>query len=86
MLFGRFHKDTDFTAKYRTRWNEKYKEGVMQSMLAFFNETADKIRVSHSLDNRRWYEDRYDFNYEISKLKEYWSNRIMFLNSAINNQ
>ena len=82
--FNQFHKDAEFTAKYKARWNENYHE--IQSMLAFIDTTADKIRVSHSLNNRRWYGSVYNFDYEVGKLKTWWSDRILFLNSAINNE
>ena len=83
-FFSRFHKDAEFTNKYKDRWNEKYHE--IQSILNFIDTTADKIRISHSLNNRRWNDDFYKFDYEVNQLKTWWSARVDFLNSAINSQ
>jgi hypothetical protein len=82
--FSQFHNDENFRTKYKARWNEKYSE--IQSMLAFIDTTTDKIRVSHSLNNKRWYNGVYNFDVEAGKLKTWWSNRIDYLNSAINSQ
>jgi len=81
--FKQFHKDLNFKAKYKARWNEKYSQ--INSMSEFINITAQKIKISHSLDNRRWHEGAINFEEEVNKLKTWWSNRISYLNSKINN-
>jgi hypothetical protein len=81
-VFSQFHKDAEFTAKYKARWNEKYRE--IQSMISFIDSTADKIRASHSLNNRRWHGGVINFDEEVGKLKTWWNDRIAYLDSKIN--
>jgi hypothetical protein len=81
-FFSRFHKDIEFTAKYKERWNEKF--GDIQTMSSFIEETAEQIRISHSLDNKRWHGNTYNFDEEVNKLKTWWNDRIIYLNSEIN--
>ena len=82
-FFERFHKDAEFTRKYRDRWNEKY--SILQSMPTFFDSIAKKIRESALLDNKRWHEGVYNFDEQMSKLSVFWNKRVDYLNSAINN-
>jgi len=81
-FFSRFHKDNEFTAEYKARWNEKYHE--IQTIPVFIDKIAEQIRISHSLDNRRWHGNTYNFDKEINKLKTWWNDRIFYLNSEIN--
>ena len=84
-LFSRFFKDSEFKAKYKARWNEKYDD--ILSMTSFIRETADKISESQLKNYNLWYrgtENEFDFDSEVDKLLVWWDTRVKFLNGAIN--
>jgi hypothetical protein len=81
-VFGYFFKDTEFQTKYKARWNEKYQQ--IRSIPTFMDQTAAKIKISQSLNNRRWYDGTDDFDLEISNFKDWWSQRAEHLNWVIN--
>jgi hypothetical protein len=86
-FFQRFFDDPVFVTKYKARWNEKYSE--IQSMSVFIEETAIKIKKSHSLNYKRWYEgtnNSFVFEDEVNKLKTWWNNRAAYLNTNISNR
>jgi hypothetical protein len=72
--------DNAFVLKYKTRWNEKYTE--IANIPEFIDSMYNQLKQSQSLNSRRWY--AIDYEAEIDKLKTWWNNRIVFLNSAIN--
>ena len=84
--FGRFHTDPAFTAMYKARWNEKYNSAI-RTMPDFIDAMYEKIKVSESLDAIRWHNtSSFTKNYtnEISKMKQFWTNRVSYLNTEIN--
>jgi hypothetical protein len=81
-VFGYFFKDAEFQANYKARWNEKYQD--IRSINSFMDETAAKIKISQSLNNRRWYDSNDAFALEMTNFKEWWSQRAEHLNWAIN--
>jgi hypothetical protein len=86
-LFGRFHEDTTFKDTYKARWNEKL--DAIKTMPDIIEKIAKKIEKSHSLNLRRWngcdwYHDNIIFKEEVRKQKEWWNERVDFLNTAIN--
>jgi len=80
-MFSRLHNDPVFVAKYKERWNKKLPD--ILSISVFIDEKYNKLNMSASLDNKRWRGRDYEF--EVSKLKEWWNRRMVYLNGAINN-
>jgi spore coat protein CotH len=79
-FFSRFFNDPSFVSKYTIRWNEKYPD--IADISTFIDTMYDRLKISQSLNSRRWYS--VDYKGEIYKLKTWWSNRIQYLNGAIN--
>jgi spore coat protein CotH len=80
-FFSRFFNDPLFVSKYKARWNEKYAD--VESILTFIDTMYDTLKTSQSLNSSRWYQ--VDYEGEIHTLKTWWSNRVQYLNMAINN-
>jgi hypothetical protein len=81
--FGNFHNDPYFRTLYKARWNEKYRQ--IASMPAFIDAMYEKIKVSESLDAKRWFDtDNINYVYQVGKLKTFWLNRVMYLDTEIN--
>jgi spore coat protein CotH len=81
-FFSRFFSDPEFAAKYKTRWNGKYSD--IASIPDFIDGMYNQLKISQSLNSRRWYAA--DYEYEISNLKTWWIRRIAYLNTAINDE
>jgi spore coat protein CotH len=79
-FFSRFFNDPVFVSKYKARWNEKYSD--IASITTFIDTMYDQLKTSQSLNSRRWYAVNYET--ETTKLKTWWSNRVAYLNDAIN--
>jgi spore coat protein CotH len=78
-FFSRLFLDSEFFAKYKTRWLEKYND--IKSISAFIDLMYNKLRLSAELNSDRWYTVNY--GEEINKLKTWWNNRIDYLDSEI---
>jgi len=80
-IFSRFYNDPVFVSKYKIRWNEKLPD--LLGISAFIDEMYNQIKMSASLDSKRWRGTNYE--YEAGKLKEWWNRRMLYLNKEINN-
>ena len=78
-FFSRLFLDSEFSARYKARWIEKYDE--ISTMPIFIENMYNKLQLSADLNGRRWY--TYNFRDEIDKLKTWWDHRVNFLDSAI---
>jgi hypothetical protein len=83
-FFNRFFMAPEFVNRYKTRWNEKINE--IQTIFTFIDETAAKIKVSHELNNRRWFAGVVDFDDQVDKLKTWLEMRVAFLDTEINDR
>jgi hypothetical protein len=97
-FLNRFYDDPIFRSDLRKRWDEKYEQ--VRNATAQIDAIASKIRSSVSEDAKRWYnsnnQDRnvgyvaaeYDTNHVqvTNKLKEWWRQRVEWLNGEIRNQ
>ena len=81
-LFGRFFEDSEFKAKYRARWNEKYDD--ILSMTDYMEELYLIIKDAYPMDNALWHGGRDNLRVEVDKLKQWWTNRVAHLNWDIN--
>jgi hypothetical protein len=82
-FFQRFFADPVFTAQFKAHWNAKYAE--IASMTAFIDAQAEKLKKSQAENFKLWWvNDNIDYNQEIEKMMEWWSARIVYLNTEIN--
>ena len=81
-IFSRFFSDPEFVSRYKARWNDRSYD--IFSITAFIDKMSNQLKVSQSLNSRRWY--AVDYENEIDKLKTWWSRRVVFLHTAINAQ
>jgi hypothetical protein len=94
----RFYDDPIFRSELRKRWDEKYEH--VRNATAQIDAIAEKIRSSVSEDAKRWYNSNnfdkntgyvgmeYDTNHVqvTNKLKEWWRQRVDWLNNEIRSQ
>ena len=82
-FFLRFFECPVFLEKYRMRWNEKLPDLIRIS--AFIDELYDQIKVSGSLNSRRWYGSNTTMHENsVNLLAEWWRHRVNFLHREIN--
>ena len=81
-FFERFFRDPVFVSAYRQRWNEKYPD--IASMSAFIEAKYRELRLSQSLNSRRWY--ALDYRQEIDRMKTWWDRRSAYLNGEISTE
>jgi hypothetical protein len=79
IFFQRFFDDPYFRTKYKNRWNEMYSS--LTSIPDFIDEMAAKLQKSYLLDDLKWGKNHAA---EIPVLKNWWTERIAFLNTEIN--
>jgi hypothetical protein len=92
----RFYQDQAFTARLKTRWNEKYTK--IMGITGYIDNTSQKIRAAVEKDTERWYRNgnmnqnegyvsfEYNANHAeaVNNLKSWLNNRISWLNTEIN--
>jgi hypothetical protein len=86
VFFGRFFADPVFVAAYKAKWNEHY-DIIANQMPAFIVDMADKLAQSRKMDYLLWQgTDPGDSYYDdiIDDLQTWWSERVDFMNGAIN--
>jgi hypothetical protein len=81
-FFGRFFEDPVFRKAYKERWNAMYPEIV--NMEAFIDQMASRLEKSYEANGTVWWWNKKDYPKEIARLKEWWKNRIAYLNQEIN--
>jgi spore coat protein CotH len=81
LFFNRFFEDPVFRAAYKERWNAMYPEIV--SMEAFIDQMASHLEKSYEANGTVWWWFKRDYPKEIARLKEWWKNRIAYLDREI---
>jgi spore coat protein CotH len=81
-FFSRFFEDPYFRTKYKERWNEKYAD--IAGMETFIDQTAALLEKSRYADSKVYWWNAVDYKEEIGRMKEWWRNRIEYLNGEIN--
>jgi spore coat protein CotH len=81
-FFGRFFEDPIFRKAYKERWNTIYPEII--SIEAFIDQMAAHLEKSRRANDTVWWWNKVDYPKEIARLKEWWRNRISYLNGEIN--
>lgn len=89
-FFERLFQDSVFLKMYKARWDEKYSEIADISNLII--EKGKKLEPAANEDTKRWkieggYGDNYPSNYlgEITRMKNWWNNRVNWLNKEMVN-
>ncbi len=80
-FFLRFYSDPEFIESYKKRWNEMKSEII--DMENFMNQMKQKLELSHRANAAAW-NLTIDFNEEIEKMKQWWRERIIYLDGEIN--
>jgi spore coat protein CotH len=81
-FFDRFFEDPAFRKAYKERWNAMYPE--IAGMEAFFDQMAAHLENSYEANGAVWWWFKRNYHKEIARLKEWWRNRIAYLNQEIN--
>jgi spore coat protein CotH len=82
-FFKKFFDDPVFTARYKEIWNENINE--IRGIEYFIDETAAKLEASQGANFTVWrWLNKPEYATEIAKLKQWWRNRIEYLNGEIN--
>jgi hypothetical protein len=85
-FFARFFQDPVFLVKWKENWNNNF--SVISSMTQFIDNMAGEIRISALENYEKWhYIGHYpvvDFDYWVNKMKQYYDNRINYLNIEYN--
>jgi len=80
-FFKRFYSDPEFIETYKKRWNEMKSEII--DMENFMDLMKQKLELSHSANAAAW-ELTFDLNEEIEKMKQWWRERVIYLDTEIN--
>jgi len=80
-FFYRFYSDPEFIEAYKKRWNEMKSEIV--DMENFMDQMKKKLELSHKANAAVW-KLTFDLNEEIEKMKQWWRERIIYLDAEIN--
>jgi hypothetical protein len=84
-FFTRLFDDPVFTVRYKALWNQYYGNGTLSGMTAFIDETAAKLDASQRANFTVWkWHNNPNYANEISKLKQWWQDRVEYLNGEIN--
>lgn len=81
VFFNRLLQDPKVKAAFKTQWSS-YKQASFASLLTFIDEYARLIQHSKAEDEKLWKKGK-DFQQEVSKLKTYLQNRVIFLDSFV---
>lgn len=84
-LMSKLFESPEFRALYKRRWNENY--STILSMNDFIDAYAKKVEQSAELNAEIWGWKGNDPDYmtEIARMKQWWIDRVNFLNSNIQN-
>lgn len=83
-LLGKLFESSQFRMHYKQKWNENYSS--ILSMTEFIDSYAQKLEKSQKLNEEIWgWKGNGDYMQEIARMKQWWINRINFLNSKIQN-
>ena len=82
-FFNRFFQDSTFLEKYHEVWNENFIEHI-STMPEFIVDLAAKLERSIVEDSRRWSRNVSVTNTEISRMRQYFAERIAFLDNFYN--
>jgi len=80
-FFKRFFSDPEFIEAYKKRWNEMKSE--ILDMENFMDQMKQKLEFSHKANAEVW-NLTLDINEEIEKMKQWWRERVSFLDGEIN--
>ncbi|MDR3333839.1 MAG: CotH kinase family protein [Treponema sp.] len=84
-FFKRLFDDPVFTVRYKELWNQYYGDGTILGMTAFIDATAAKVDASQKANFTVWkWLNKPNYENEISKLKQWWQDRIEYLDGEIN--
>ncbi|MHB9293352.1 hypothetical protein Holit_02473 [Hollandina sp. SP2] len=82
-FFKRFFDDPFFVEKYKAIWNQYYND--IRGMVSFIEGTAAKLEASRRANFAVWqWDNKPDYTNEINKMKDWWDDRISYLNNAVN--
>ncbi|GHV09638.1 hypothetical protein FACS189485_22420 [Spirochaetia bacterium] len=79
-FFQRFFDDPVFSVAYKAHWNENL-SGII-NIGPFIDEMAASLEKSQALNARRW--GAVDYAQIISRMKTWWMQRMVYLNTEIN--
>ena len=80
-FFRKFYSDPEFIESYKKRWNEMKSEII--DMENFMDQMKQKLELS-SMANTAVWNLAFDFEEEIEKMKQWWRDRIIYLDAEIN--
>jgi spore coat protein CotH len=80
-FFGRFYSDPVFTRKYKQLWNAHY--GDITGIETFIDEMAALLEKSQAL-NFKLRNETVNYRQQIEKMKTWWHDRVLYLNTEIN--
>ncbi|GHV82338.1 hypothetical protein AGMMS49991_08960 [Spirochaetia bacterium] len=81
-FFDRFFEDPVFRTQYKAHWNANYAK--ITGMTAFIDEMASLLAESQSCNSEKWGDASVDYAGEITKMKNWWTTRVGYLNTEIN--
>jgi hypothetical protein len=84
-FFKRLFDDPVFTARYKELWNQYYEDGTLIGIITFIDATAARLDASQKANFTVWkWLNKPNYGNEISKLKQWWRDRVEYLNAEIN--
>jgi CotH protein. len=84
-LFGKLYESPELRARYKARWNEQYQTilGITEFMDAYAKTVEKSQKRNAAIWG--WRGNDPDYMTEIERMKQWWINRVTFLNSEIQN-